>query len=141
MRQLAKSDDVRGGISGDVIYLWVTGIPQKEFMIALSIAEIDEQLDIWGNSHYAIWKLAEASLNKETERWIDRTNDVQLRNERYRYYHSHPVFSKYSALHSLQIDDVSRCIKKLYELSTGKKPMSWFERATCEVKRKQDPLS
>lgn len=141
MKQLAKSNDVRGGVSGDVIYLWVTGIPQKEFVIALSIAEIDEQLNIWGNSHYAIWKLAEASLDKETERWIESTKDIQLRNERHRCYHLHPDFCKGSPRHSLQIDDISRCIKALYETITGRKPMSLFERVTCEVKRKQEPQS
>lgn len=124
-----KSGQCKGSVKDDVIYVWLKDIPKRDFCASVTIAEIDSSLGVYGNSNYVLYEIAKEIILDANERWIENTKDPELKETRRRVHESDRLFGKDSALQMRQIESAARCLKCLYELATGNKPMSWFEKS------------
>ena len=124
-----KSGQCKGNVKEGVIYVWLKNIPKRDFCASVSIAEIDNSLGVYGNSNYVLYEIAKEIILDANERWIECTKEPDLKETRRRLYESDRLFGKDSAFQIHQIESAARCLKGLYELATGNKPMSWFEKS------------
>lgn len=124
-----KNGQCRGSVSGGVTSVWLKGIPKREFCFRLAVREIDQGLEVYGNSYWVIREIVKKAVLDATERWIENTEDTALRDRRRRIHESDSVYGKDSCLQEQQIDSAARVVRTLYELETGHPCLSWFERA------------
>lgn len=124
-----KSGQCKGSVKDGVIYVFLKDIPKREFCASVTIAEINNSLGVYGNSNYALYEIAKEIILDANEQWIENTKEPDLRETRRRMHELDRLFGKDSALQIRQIESAARCLKGLYELATGRKPMSWFEKS------------
>lgn len=116
----AKSGLFRGSVKGGVIEVWRSDFQKGEIAFRLSIAEIDSELSQSANSNAVLYRLVRNEGRHAIERWIESSPTPELAQQRRDLWDGDICGD----------DDAVRVVTRLYELETGSKPATAYERHT-----------
>ena len=125
----------RGGVKNGVIDIWQANFKKADSpMLSVSLNEIGQAANKYGNSTAGIRELIKAKRNIAVERWMEGSPNEKVKEARRDNWENNTLTGKLSAIEDRGIDSAVHVASHLFEQATGEKPTSQFEKHAASKK-------